>query len=170
MCLCSIIYLPFAYSKHRQKTVCSLSVIAWLLVFDISLFWKAQKAIMHQPIMMIRIQSGELQPDVFVFICAAPIFYSAITLLRYSVSFHGPLLRQCTRHILKTGSPVKWMMSNPGAHTTIIPLGSSPWENWFSKFHKMLRFCSTQDLLEKDHHRLRRRHQSWWGKQEVELM
>ena len=32
-----IIYLPFSYPKYRQKTVCTLSVIAWLLVFVISI-------------------------------------------------------------------------------------------------------------------------------------
>ena len=34
---CLTIFLPFAYPKYRQKTVCTLSVIAWLLVFVIAI-------------------------------------------------------------------------------------------------------------------------------------
>ncbi len=34
---CLTIYFPFAYPKYRLKTVCTLSVIAWLLVFVIAI-------------------------------------------------------------------------------------------------------------------------------------
>ncbi len=34
---CLTIYIPFAYPKYRQKIVCTLSVIAWLLVFLIAI-------------------------------------------------------------------------------------------------------------------------------------
>ncbi len=34
---CLTIYLPFSYPKYRLKTVCTLSVIAWLLVFVIAI-------------------------------------------------------------------------------------------------------------------------------------